>query len=180
MTRLTFEVSASSFAANMAVKRNAVLYERSHPRATLAVHESLYVDDGLTGASSISEAISLQTELQDLFERGGFQLRKWRSNEPAVLCHLPPHLVEQSSACELPVDFEYTKMLRVEWNTEQDSLHLTTGAFPSRRTLTKKALASNVMRVYDILGWYAPSLVKVKVLVQQLRISKIGWDDPIN
>ena len=54
MMRLTFGVSASSFVANMAVKRNAMLHECSHPRATLAVHESFYVDDGLTGATNCS------------------------------------------------------------------------------------------------------------------------------
>ena len=72
MTILTFGASASSFASNMAVKHNAVLYKRAQPQAALAVHKSFYVDDGLVGASSISEAISLQTELQEFFDRGGF------------------------------------------------------------------------------------------------------------
>ena len=64
MTRLTFWVSTSSFAANMAVKHNAVLHEQSHLWAEQAVHKSFYVDDGLTGASSVSEAIQLKNELQ--------------------------------------------------------------------------------------------------------------------
>ena len=72
ITRLTFGGSASSYAANMAVKQNAILYEKSHPRAALAVHELFYVDDGLTGASSVSEATSLQTKLQELFQKAGF------------------------------------------------------------------------------------------------------------
>ena len=38
MTRLTFGVSASSFAANMAIKQNAVTHEGSHPRAARVVH----------------------------------------------------------------------------------------------------------------------------------------------
>ena len=37
---------------------------------------SFYVDDGLTGADSVPEAIELQRQLQDLFNKGGFLLRK--------------------------------------------------------------------------------------------------------
>ena len=179
MTRLTFGVSGSSFAANMAIKRNAVLHERSHPRAALAVHESFYVDDGLTGANSIPEATSLQNELQELFELGGFLLRKWKSNEPAVLRHLPSELVDKGSSLELPAEREFTKVLGIEWNTEQDSLRLAPGIFSSGITLTKRALASNVARVYDILGWYSPAVIKIKILLQQLWTLKIGWDDVV-
>ena len=106
-------------------------------------------------------------------------MRKQRSNKPAVLSHLPPHSVDQSSSRELPVGTEFTKVLRVEWNAKQDSLWLATGAFPSGRTLTKRVLASNVVRVYNILGWYYPSVIKVKILLQQLWTLRIGWDDVV-
>ena len=70
MTRLTFGVSASSFAANMAVKQNAKDFAHQYPLATKAVNESFYVDDGLTGADSVEEAIELQGQLQALFSEG--------------------------------------------------------------------------------------------------------------
>ena len=77
MTRVTFGVSASSFAANMSVKQNALELSLKYPKAAEAVSTSFYVDDGLTGADSIEEAIKLQQKLQELFQRGGFLLRKW-------------------------------------------------------------------------------------------------------
>ena len=49
MKRLTFGVSASSFAANMVVKQNANNNAEKYPLASRAVFESFYVDDGLTG-----------------------------------------------------------------------------------------------------------------------------------
>ena len=82
------------------------------------------MNDGLTGATSVSEAIELQKELQQLFNKGGFLLRKWKSNEPEALRHLPVHLIEQGTTRELPVVGEFTKVLGVNWNTESDSLHL--------------------------------------------------------
>ena len=59
MTWVTFGVSASSFAANMAVKQNARDFALQYPLALKAVKESFYVDDGLTGADTIEGAIEL-------------------------------------------------------------------------------------------------------------------------
>ena len=60
MTRLTFGVSASSFAANMALRQNALNHAETHPQAARAALESFYVDDGLMGADSIRGAIQLR------------------------------------------------------------------------------------------------------------------------
>ena len=173
MTRLTFGVSASSFAANMAVKANAIQNRETHPRAALVVEEDFYVDDALTGADSNSEATSLQKELQQLFDKGGFLLRKWKSNKPEVLRHLPEHLVEQATIKELPGEGEFTKVLGINWNTESDSLHLTTSIISSERLLTKRMLASNIAHVYDLLGGILQH--KNKIMLQQLWVAKIAW-----
>ena len=71
MTRVTFGVAASSFAANMAVKQNAVDHTLEYPEA---VHKSRYVDDCLTGAEDPQSALTLQRQLCELFSRGGFVL----------------------------------------------------------------------------------------------------------
>ena len=60
MTWVTFVVSASSFAANMALKQNAINHAIEYPLAAQAVERSFYVDDCLTGANSKEEAIELQ------------------------------------------------------------------------------------------------------------------------
>ena len=54
MTRVTFGVSASSFAANMAVKQNALDFATDFPNAVKVIDQSFYVDDCLAGADSIS------------------------------------------------------------------------------------------------------------------------------
>ena len=76
MTRVTFGVAASSFAANMAVKQNARDLILDYPMAAQTVETSFYVDDCLTGSDDIETAITLQRQLYDLFSRGGFLLRK--------------------------------------------------------------------------------------------------------
>ena len=79
-----------------------------------------YVDDGLDGANSIDKAIKLRSEMQELFERRGFVLRKWKSSEPAVLAQIPCELVDNQSTHLLGID-HYTKVLGMEWNATSDT-----------------------------------------------------------
>ena len=59
VTRVTFGVSASSFAANMAVKQNATDVAHKYPLATEVVEESFYVDNCLTSAESEKGVIKI-------------------------------------------------------------------------------------------------------------------------
>ena len=81
MTRVTFGMAASCFAANKAVKHNAIQHEQQFPLAAQAVKEAY----GLTGADNTDEAIHLREELQQLFNKGHFTLRKWNLSDPTVL-----------------------------------------------------------------------------------------------
>ena len=81
MTRVTIGVSTSFFAGNMSVKQNALDFAVDYPQVAKVVGR-FYVDDGLTGADSIQDAIELRNQLQELFMKGGFLLRKWNSSEP--------------------------------------------------------------------------------------------------
>ena len=111
MTRLTFGVSASSFAANMAVKQNAIDFTKEYPKAASIVPISFYVDDGLTGEDSEEKARELQNQLQALFARAGFLLRKWMSSEPDVLRHLEPHLLGKQPYQDITELQAFTKVL---------------------------------------------------------------------
>ena len=177
MTRVTFGVSASSFAANMAVKQNALDFALEYPQAAAAVEKSFYVDDGLTGANSVCEAVELQKQLQELFSRGGFLLRKWKSSEPAVVQHLPAELKETNSTQTLPSVDEYTKTLGIEWNAHLDHFRLTVADLPPLENVTKRVLVSDIAKTYDVLEWFAPTIIKAKILLQQLWELKVDWDD---
>ena len=76
----------------MSLKQNALDFAIDYPQAAKVVEDSFYVGDGLTGANSIQDAIELRKQLQELFTKGGFILRKWNSSKPAVLDHIPDDL----------------------------------------------------------------------------------------
>ena len=74
MTRLTFRVSASLFAANMGMKQNMLDHASAYPLAAQIVFVSFYMDDGLTDANSVEEAVELSKELEKMFDCGRFTL----------------------------------------------------------------------------------------------------------
>ena len=45
--------------------------------------------------------------------------------------------------------------------------------------ITKRVLVSDIARTYDVLGWFSPSVVRVKTLLQRLWEARLDWDDPV-
>ena len=179
MTRLTFGVSASSFIANMCVRQNSIEHAADYPLAAKAVSDSFYVDDGLTGADTVDGAIRLQMELQSLFARAGFLLRKWNASDAVVLQHIPSELRDTCTAQEINEADVYTKTLGIEWNARGDYFRLTVGAMPRFDILTKRRLVSDIAKTFDVLGWFSPSIILMKILLQRTWERKIDWDEPI-
>ena len=154
MTRVMFGVSASPFAANMAVRQNVIDNASEFPLAVKAVFNSFYVDDGLTGADSKEEAIILQQQLQGLFAKGGFLLRKWNSNVASVIQTLPPELQDSQSILSITESQGYTKTLGVEWHSKLDHFRLTMNEPPPFDKLTKRGLVSDIAKTFDVLVTY--------------------------
>ena len=179
MTRLTFGVSASSFRANMCVKQNALDCATTYPVAAKVVEEDFYVDDGLTGADSIKEAIDLHVELQSLFAEGEFHLRKWNSSESAVLEEIDPELRDQQSTHTISDPDMFIKTLGVQWNAKLDYFRLTIADLTPQDSWTKRTLSSDIAKTYDVLGWFAPVIIKAKILLQRLWEAGLGWDDTV-
>ena len=180
MTRVTFGVSASSFIANMCIKQNALNHASQYPLAAKAVNEAFYVDDGVTGADSVKEAITLQHELHNLFSLAGFMLRKWNSSEPAVLERIEPELRDSQCVRQIAeTETNYTKTLGIEWNASLDHFCLLITNSTSHEGLTKRQLVSDIAKTYDILGWFSPVIVTAKILLQHLWEERLQWDNPV-
>ena len=59
----------------------------------------------------------------------------------------------------------YTRTLGIEWNAELDHFRLTVSEFPPLEAVTKRFLVSDIAKLYDILGWFSPLVIKVKIHV---------------
>ena len=179
MTRLTFGVSASSFAANQSIRQLAVDHADQYPQAAKAILEDFYVDDCVTGADSPPEAVELQSQLQDILSKGNFLLRKWHSSDPKVLDSLPADLRDPGDQVHLDSDLA-TKALGIIWNTSSDLLTVHVSSLIPQGQLTKRVLVSDVSRTFDVLGWYSPTLIFAKILLQRCWEEKCEWDEPVS
>ena len=79
----------------------------------------------------------------------------------------------------LPASEEYTKTLGIEWNAALDDFRLTIADPPPLDNITKRVLVSDIAKTFDVLGWFSPATIKVKILLQQLWEQKIDWDDSV-
>ena len=166
MTRVTFGVASSSFIANMCVKRNASDFAQNYPLASKIVNESFYVDDCLTGADTVERAIETHQQLQELFSKAEFLLCKWNSSSPAVLESIPAELRDsQASLTITEADDTYTKTLGIEWHSVMDHIPLNVSNHQSTDSLMKRKLSSDITKTYDVLGWFTPAIIKVKILL---------------
>ena len=122
MTRVTFGVASSTFLATSVLQQVAKDHCNEYPQAAQAVSSEFYVDDILTGAGTIEDAVMLRCELCELLEKGCMLLRKWRSNSQTVLETIPNSLKEPTDTTDLLHRSDNPKALGVHWSTEKDAL----------------------------------------------------------
>ena len=67
----------------------------------------------------------------------------------------------------------------MEWNAKLDHFCLTITDLPPHENLTKRALASDIAKMFDVLGWFAPVTIKAKILLQGLWEEGLGWDETV-
>ena len=91
--------------------------------AARAVQESIYVDDGLTGANDIPTTIWGQ--LQKLFSCAGLELKKCNCNDLHVLNSIPAELRESTNTLTiLGHKQQFSKTLGINWNLTSNSFLL--------------------------------------------------------
>jgi hypothetical protein len=50
---------------------------------------------------------------------------------------------------------------------------------PISGPFTKRLLTSDIARTFDVLGWFSPSVIKAKILLQRLWERRVGWDEAV-
>ena len=104
-------------------------------------------------------------------------LRKRKASNPDGLRHLSPDLLDAPLPQTIHNPHLIAKELGIEWSPRLDDFHLSISEFPRLEVITKRALVFDVARTFNIIGWFAPAVVKVKILLRRLWESGVGWDD---
>lgn len=176
LNTVSYGLTSSPYLALRSLKQLAVDEGSCHPYAAPLLTTSVYIDDFLSGASDVESALRLQADLILLLKKGGFSLRKWSSNCPKLLEHLPKEHCD-SSLFTFETDSS-VKILGITWNPTPDNFCFQLN-IPNRDVYSKRTLLSDIASIYDPCGWLAPFVISSKILMQQLWLLGLGWDDPL-
>jgi len=177
LTTVTYGTSSASFLATRSLKQLATDESGLFPEASVLVDTDFYVDDLVSGAESKERASLLVSQLNTVLSRGGFPLRKWVSNCPAILSGLPVELLGESPRVEL--GSSSVKTLGLHWNPTSDSFTFCPRFDSNLNYFTKRIVLSIVAKVFDPLGWLSPCIVSAKIFLQTLWQSRVDWDEPL-
>lgn len=171
--------ASASYLATRTLIQLAEDYSTQFPEASKMMKEDFYVDDMSSGSYSVEKAKQLQNDVIEIMNQGKFVLRKWFSNNKDILDNVPEeNRHDQSTLVELIE--KSVKTLGIYWNQLDDSFEFKIASCSSKHCLTKRELLSDISKIFDPIGWLAPSTVIAKIFMQSLwAIKGLNWDDKV-
>lgn len=177
MTTVTFGQRSSPYLAIRTLHQLAIDEGLIYPDVKRVIYNDLYVDDIVTGTNCEEVALQLQQDIISVFKSGSFELRKWSINSVRLL-----EAVQSEHRQTNPITFQepttdYTKILGLKWEPSSDRLAYNYQPNPVR--YNKRAILSEIDRIYDPLGFLTPVTTTLKRLMKYLWSTCVGWDDDI-
>ena len=180
-TRALFGLVPSPFLLGGVIEHHLSSWETRKPEVVAEVHESLYVDDLLSGGATMVEAKDLKQQTITIFEDATFSLHKWHSNasELEEVPVLPVDKEETFAKQQLgkPNGVE-TSLLGLGWNKERDEISV---SFPGKKAdSTKRGVLWKLASIYDPLRLVSPVTLEGKLLFRAVCYEKNTWDAPLS
>ncbi|XP_070530765.1 uncharacterized protein [Cardiocondyla obscurior] len=149
------------------------------PRGARCLRYQAFVDDIFGGADHLKEARDERDELISLLRTAGFKLDKWSANHQLLI---PEGLRMQKQANDM-VNIEYpdtVSALGLQWNQSSDQFGYNKERLEQNPVCSKRTALSCLSKLFDPLGWLSPVTIVGKILLQDLWIAKVDWDEELN
>ena len=168
---LTFGLSTSPFILHYVMKKHVSQYVKD--KASDILSSNFFVDNLLYTSNSIPEIEDLYKKCYDRMKEGGFVLRSWNSNssEFREVLKRENKFVEHNSNLE--------KVLGYKFDFVKDSLFLNVVNY-NYSANTKRQILSETSKTFDPFGFCLPVIVRSKLLMREIWLSKCQWDDRVN
>lgn len=174
LNTLTYGTGSAAYLATRCLKELSIQCNQSNHLISQIIAKDFYVDDLCTGGSTVNEVKNIKLQISQLLLSGGFHLRKFHSNEPAVLTN------DQGSE-NASVHFGEpgeNKTLGLYWDSKNDifkySIQMT-----MKGSVTKRNILSCIAQIFDPLGLIAPVVITAKIVIQRLWQLKLSWDESV-
>ena len=173
-TVLTFGDKPAPAMAQIALRKTADQAKSLYPKAAQVLKDNTYMDDICDSVRTVEHAKRLTTDLDEVLMKGGFQVKGWLSNrslENEIAEHEKPKM-------KLLQGTTQEKVLGTVWNHAEDVLLFNVNP-PKDITLTKRAILSQIARIFDPVGFAAAFLVRAKIGMQRLWQQGLDWDQEL-
>ncbi|XP_075150788.1 uncharacterized protein LOC142224895 [Haematobia irritans] len=142
---VTFGVNCAPYLAIRTLRQLADDSENDYPHAAHILRRCMYLDDVLTGYHDMETAVEYRDQLIRVLSSARFELRKWNSNELAILESLPAdHLVDAKLLAF--VEASSSKPLDIGWNAQTHYSHTSRNVYHDT-TLTATELKTARLRL---------------------------------
>ncbi|XP_043276020.1 uncharacterized protein [Venturia canescens] len=174
---VTYGTACAPYLANRVLLQLTEDEGSAFPVAVDVIRNSTYVNDVFFGADDLESARMIRQQLLSLLKRGGFHLRKWASNDVELLTGI------STAGNDLAIDLSkddsaVLKVLGITWLPKEDVFSFQFGEIPPTRSI-KRSVLSLIARLFDPVGWASPVIINAKILMQDLWLAKIDWDDSV-
>ncbi|XP_037805276.1 uncharacterized protein LOC119599551 [Lucilia sericata] len=173
LNTVTYGMSAAPYLAIKSLHYLADQYMDQFELGAKTIKSSFYVDDFLCGSDTLEELSRMKQEVNEILIRGSFQLDKWHSNHR--------DFQDDKTVKDLNIeDSAVTSALGISWDQQKDVfLFLFSPKVQIDEKITKRTILSLSSALFDPLGLLSPLIIKAKILMQELWILKIGWDESV-
>lgn len=178
LTTVTYGTASASFLAIRSLRKLAEDNSHRFPIGSKTVLNDFYVDDLVTGANTLQEAMNIKRETNQLLLDGKFELRKWMSNEPALQ---DDQLAANHKEFILSVDKDCeTRTLGISWSCNSDEFKFNSVNYlPPLKNPTKRSILSRIALIFDPLCLLGPVTLVTKTIMQDIWRLRIDWDESL-
>ncbi|XP_071963458.1 uncharacterized protein [Antedon mediterranea] len=179
MTVHLFGAVSSPAVANFGLRKAADDGESQYGKPVADfIRNDFYVDDGLKSLPSEADAIQLIDSSTKMCAKAGLTLHKWVTNNRQVLNSIPTDLrATDWKEISLHDQLHIERALGVVWCVETDTFEFRMEF--KDNPVTRRGILSTLSAVYDPFGFLAPVLIVGKLILRELCMSQLDWDDPL-
>ena len=176
---LIYGIKSSGNQAERGLRETARLFKEEYPQVNDIVSNDVYVDDCLSGETTVKITHEVADDLEVVISRGGFGLKGFTFSG-------------QRPQESLSNDGETVSVAGLKWYPQEDEIALdvqqlnfakkSRGRKPTLQStipkdLTRRQCVAKVAELYDITGLITPIVATMKLDLHDLVTRKMDWDD---
>ena len=134
------------------------------------IQQNIYVNNIISGSPNIDVATQYYLKARQIMSDAHFNLRSWASNHHSIAA-----LAQQDKVADSRTT------VNMLWDTSTDTLMLNSkeSVLSQHSLVTKQDVLKDVSKVFDLLGFFSPITMSLKVFLQELWQHKLDWDEPL-